>query len=387
MDATDKKPHRRLKVAVLNRNFTPTAGGAERYSMALVEELASLHEMHVFAQTIDHSALGVTYHRIPLFSSKPRWLNQLWYALATWRATRKGFDIIHSHEAVWFGNVQTMHVKTVQRSLLGGRRGWVRVLRWLKIATSPRLQTYLSLEHARLKLQPQRAVVAASQLLADELAQEYTEVSAMLSVVTPGVNLPTSCATKKEARSALSVKSDGRIVLFVANDYVRKGLPALLQAMQHLPNDVRLLVVGNASQIPVFSAQAAALNLSERVQFLGPLSKMDVAYCAADVLCHPTLEDSFGMVVLEAMAYSLPVVVSGAAHCGLSALLAHERHALLLDNPQDAVALAGLLRRLFGDDNLRRELTLEALNFAQQHTWKHAAHAYDVIYQQVAAQL
>ena len=384
MDAIEKNLQRRLKVAVLNRNFTPTAGGAERYSMALVEELAALHEMHVFAQTIDHSAPGVTYHCIPRFFSKPRWLNQLWYALATWCATRKGFDIIHSHEAVWFGNVQTMHVKTVQRSLLRGRNGWAKALRWLKIATSPRLQTYLHLERARLKFQPKRAVVAASQLLADELVQEYAKVSAMLSVVTPGVNFPTSCATKKEARFALSSALDGRIILFVANDYVRKGLSTLLQAMQHLPIDVRLLVVGNASQIPAFSAEAAALDLSKRVEFLGPLPDMHKAYCAADVLCHPTLEDSFGMVVLEAMAYGVPVVVSGAAHCGLSALLVHEQHALLLENPQDAAVLAEMLKRLLSDYSLRRELTQKALSFAQQHTWKHAASAYGAIYQTAA---
>ena len=379
------KVQRRLKVAVLNRNFSPTAGGAERYSTAIVEELAAQHDIHVFAQTIEHNWPCVTYHRISRGFSKPRWLNQLWYAYAVWRATRTGFDIIHSHEAVWFGNVQTMHVKTVQRSLLGGRSGLALALRQIKIILSPRLQTYLGLERARIKPQTLRAVLAASQPLADELLQEYPHVAPMLSVITPGVNIPVQFATKSEARRAISTEENGKIILFVANDYVRKGLPALLQAMQTLPDDIRLLVVGNASQIPQFEAIAKTLGIEYRVQFLGPLKDMHLVYCAADVLAHPTLEDSFGMVVLEAMAHGLPVLVSRAPYCGLSALLQPGQQALVLDDPKDVSNLTAALLRLLEDVSLRQTIATGASDFAKGHTWKQAGAAYSVIYQKLSA--
>jgi len=55
-----------------------------------------------------------------------------------------------------------------------------------------------------------------------------------------------------------------------------------------------------------------------RVYFLGALSSVDVAYQAADCLVHPTLEDTFAMVVLEALAHGLPVVVSSARYCGIA---------------------------------------------------------------------
>jgi hypothetical protein len=45
---------KKLRIAVFNRTFSPTGGGAERYSIALVEQLSARHEMHVFAQEIDH---------------------------------------------------------------------------------------------------------------------------------------------------------------------------------------------------------------------------------------------------------------------------------------------------------------------------------------------
>ena len=57
---------KRLRIAVLNRTFSPVGGGAERYSIAMVEQLASRHEIHVFAQEIDHSWPGVAYHRIAM---------------------------------------------------------------------------------------------------------------------------------------------------------------------------------------------------------------------------------------------------------------------------------------------------------------------------------
>ena len=125
MNATGS-PGRRLRVAVLNRVFVPTGGGAERYSMALVEQLAQQHDFHVFAQQVDHQWPGVTYHRVSAPLVRPRWINQLWYATATWWATRRGFDVVHSHENTWHGGVQTVHVLPIRYNLFLGRTGMAR---------------------------------------------------------------------------------------------------------------------------------------------------------------------------------------------------------------------------------------------------------------------
>ncbi|MBK6650923.1 MAG: glycosyltransferase [Betaproteobacteria bacterium] len=95
-----------------------SGGGAERYAIALVEHLSQRHEVHVFAQEIGHQSRGVTYHKVSTPLRRPRWINQLWYAFATWRATREGFDIVHSHENTWHGNVQTVHVLPVWHNFL-----------------------------------------------------------------------------------------------------------------------------------------------------------------------------------------------------------------------------------------------------------------------------
>ncbi len=379
--------NRRLRIAVLNRIFRPTGGGAERYSIALVQELAERHEIHVFAQQIEHHWPGVAYHHIAFPFDKPRWINQLWFALATWWRTRRGFDVVHSHENTWHGQVQTVHVMPVRHSLLQGRTGWRRALRWLKIVTSPRLLAYLALERFRYAPQPGRSIVLASNGLRPVMAEAFPAALPMLRVVTPGVAEVPGCASSSEktiARAKLGLPQTGRCILFVGNDFRKKGLPCLLHAFTQLPLDCYLAVVGNAAQIPGLQDELDASGMRERVHFLGALRTVDDAYRAADCLVHPTLEDTFAMVVLEAMAHGLPVVVSQRKYCGIAELLVHESDAFVLDNPRDAKMLAQALRRVLTDTVLAWRLRDNGQRFAREHLWSRQALQQEAIYQMAA---
>ncbi|RFO98675.1 hypothetical protein DIC66_01965 [Rhodoferax lacus] len=376
-----------MRIAVLSRNFSSTGGGAERYSIALVEQLAARHEVHVYAQTIAHAFPGVTYHPIPLLLKRPRWINQLWFAYATWHATRSGFDIVHSHENSWHGNVQTVHVLPVKHNLFDGRAGLSKWLRWLKVCTSPRLLTYLMLEAARYAPGPKRAVVLTSSTLRDVMQRSYPAARAAMQVIAPGVSqAPGACspAVQQAARRQLRLPSEGRGLLFVGNDFRKKGLPALLEALAALPADVWLAVVGEGEQGAAMRQRVADLQLSSRVYFLGALQQMDVAYQAADCLVHPTLEDTYAMVVLEAMAHGLPVVVSAARFCGISAELTQGQNALLLDEPTSAPAIASAVGAVLGNTMLRASLGAHACEFAAQRTWTQVAQQYEQLYAQVA---
>lgn len=369
-------PGRRLRIAVLNRVFRSTGGGAERYSIALVEQLAQRHEIHVFAQEIGHQWPGVTYHKVPMPLRKPRWVNQLWFAAATWWATRRGFDLVHSHENTWHGQVQTVHVLPIKYNLFQGRTGWRLALRWLKVLTSPRLLVYLWLEHLRYAAAPGRQILVTSNSLRAIMGASYPQTLAYLGVVTPGVDavpgLPIA-AEKLAARLSLGLPEDRPCILFVGNDYRKKGLPALLAALQHLPVEVVLAVVGNSVHIPAFREQANAAGLAQRVFFLGALKDVTPAYLAADCLAHPTLEDTFAMVVLEAMAHGLPVVVSKESYCGIAGLLTPGVNALILQNPQDAQVLADTIQEVLQDGRRRQRMSDEAVAFALSHQWSQVA--------------
>ena len=382
-DAAGQPPPRRLKIAVLNRVFSPTGGGAERYSIALVEQLASRHEIHVFAQQIDHHWPGVVYHRVFQPFKRPRWINQLWYATATWWATKSGFDIVHSHENTWHGQVQTVHVLPIKHNLFDGRFGVARGLRWLKIFTSPRLLTYLWLERARYTAKPGRTLIATSTALQQVMAKTHPHTAPMLRLLTPGVTAVLGKASpndKDRARQMLKLPPGQPCILFVANDFRKKGLATLLEALAQLLDDTVLAVVGNIAHADSFKSQIQSLSLHARVVFLGALKDVTPAYLAADVLAHPTLQDTFAMVVLEAMAHGLPVVVSSEAHCGIAGLLTHGENALLLQNPRDANALATHLRSALQDQPLRFQLTGSAAAFAREYLWIHIAQKQEAMY-------
>jgi glycosyltransferase involved in cell wall biosynthesis len=381
-------PKRRLRIAVLSRVFRSTGGGAERYSMALVEQLAQSHEMHVFAQELAHDWPGVSYHPVSMPLKKPRWINQLWFAVITWWVTRQGFDVVHSHENTWHGQVQSVHVLPIKYNLFQGRTGWRLALRWLNVITSPRLLVYLGLERLRYRLNGPRSIVSTSQSLQAIMAQTYPDAVTAMQIVTPGVAAVPGLASdvdKCAQRKLLGLPEKGRCVLFVANDFKRKGLPTLLQAMRGMPATTYLAVVGHDEQLAQFKQENQSLGLSDRkVFFLGSLGDVGPAYRAADCLAHPTLEDTFAMVVLEAMAHGLPVVVSGARYCGISGLLSDGVNSLLLENPSDSDALEHALSRVMGDPLRYQQLSQEGYDFALIHRWADAAQKMSSIYEALA---
>lgn len=369
---------RRLRIAVLNRVFSSTGGGAERYSIALVEHLAQGHDIHVFAQQIDHQWPGVVYHKVSAPLTRPRWINQLWYASATWWATRRGFDVVHSHENTWHGQVQTVHVLPVKYTLFHARTGWRLAMRCLKVLTSPRLLAYLAIERWRFAPRRGKCVVVTSPALKEVMARTYP--ACVVSVISPGVALPVAAPDRQAARQSLALPVPGRLLAFVANDYQKKGLSTLLEALRQLPPDVGLAVVGNPSHVERFRHQATTLGLNSRVHFLGHLKDVSPLYEAADILAHPTTEDTFAMVVLEAMAHGLPVVVSDSRYCGIAGLLTNGVNALVLSNPTEVGPLVDALGTILDDASLRQGLIKAGRIFAETYAWPRIARQQELMY-------
>jgi len=375
----------RLRIAVLNRHFGYRFGGAERYAAAIAEELSDTYEVHVFAQDIEHHHPGITYHPVSRPFNKPRWLNQLWFALQTWRLTRHGFDVVHSHENTWHGDLQTVHVRPFRVGLFHGLSPARRALRWLSLFTSPRLITYWWLEAARLSVKPGRRIVATSDQVKRDTLMGYPHTASMLEVIPPGVNMPAERLTTTPTRAQLQLPLDVPLALFVGNDFDKKGLSALIQALALTPG-LHVAVVGQGRHLQRYREQIATLGLADRVHLLGSLSDVTPAYAAADWLVHPTTEDTYAMVVLEAMASGLPVIVSSARFCGVAAELTHTVNALILDDPRDEKQLSERLLSLLEDPSLRESLSRAGLSFAQERTWRQAAARHEALIQRVLAQ-
>jgi glycosyltransferase involved in cell wall biosynthesis len=301
--------------------------------------------------------------------------------------------LVHSHENTWHGHVHTFHVRPVRYALLQTTLGscFQRKGRFLKTITSPRLLSYLFLEACRVRAGKQ--VIAVSPTVAEELKQAYPQLSSSkgsLSLLPPGVDIPTVLPSKAQARKLLALPESAQnahLLLFVANDYRKKGLSALLLALAQLPPKVQVLVVGGQTKQRLqYESMVQRLGLEKaekRVYFLGQLDKMAPAYAAADMLVHPTQEDSFAMVVLEALAHRLPVIVSGYPYCGLSQSLQDGQEALLLEDPLNSTLLAEKIQYLSQSPLLQKSLCEKGLALAQQYDWQKIAQHQEAIYYQL----
>jgi len=168
----------------------------------------------------------------------------------------------------------------------------------------------------------------------------------------------------------------GHRLLAVSDIYVQKNLETAIAALARLSGavpDVSLEIAGRPLDADYFDTLrriARELGVADRVTFLGHRSPAEVAelYRAADVFVFPSLVETFGMPVLEAMASGLPVVCSNAA-----AMPEVAGDAALFAPPGDAVALAAAIESLFADRALWRSMAERGLARAAQFSWEHAA--------------
>ena len=387
MTADKPSNKQRLRVAVLARIFSTSAGGAERYCASLVKHLAPQHEIHVFAQDIRTEYPQVVFHQVPLFCRRPRWLNQIAFAFYTWWKTRNGFDVVHSHENTWHGDVQTIHVLPFSYLWFTNRHGWGLFLKYLQLVTSPRLLTYWVLEKLRMRHLQGRFLVAVSEPVKTVLNIALHHKLEHIRLIPPGIDATHthSSAEKMQARLDLGLPMQGKCLLWVGNNATKKGLPTLIETLAQLPKDIFLVIVGSASPENKWRSQVAALGLEDRIYFKGVLDDMTLAYTAADLLVHPTLEDTFGMVVLEAMAHAVPAIVSADQYCGISADLNHLKNAWILQDPLDTNALKDAIEKSLESNN-HEAMSQQAIAWAGTQDWHNLALAQEALYHDVVRQ-
>ncbi|MFY1990867.1 glycosyltransferase family 4 protein [Achromobacter xylosoxidans] len=371
---------RRLRIALLVDRFGNRFGGAEAYGVELMRVLGQRHDISVVARDFD-SDLPFPFHPVRFPGWLPSWMRVLYFAWKADRLTRGRYDIVHSHMNGWAGEIQVMHVTPVRYNRLTRAKPLKRVLAWL----SPRLATYLLLEKSRVRRAPARRVVAVSGLIMDQLHRSYGP-QLPVEIIAPGVKLPAPEAADSRAatRASLGWEADTIGCLLVARNPLRKGLPALLDALALLPALYRLLVVGAdaATRERVRAAGAVA----NRVTLVDPTPDVARYFAAADIYAHPTLNDSYAMAPLEAMSHGLPVVVSSPAYCGFAQYLSAGKDALILQDPRDGAQLAQALQRLGDEPELRAALSERGLAIARDQSWETVASRYEDLYHGVLAE-
>jgi UDP-glucose:(heptosyl)LPS alpha-1,3-glucosyltransferase len=373
----------RLKIAFVVDRFGNRYGGAEAYGVELMRELAREHNITVFARDYDPGCdLKLPFVSLRSWSHWPSWIRVLIFACRAGMLTSRGYDIVHSHMNGWCGDIDVVHVTPVRYNWRVRPMG--RVKRLLSY-TSLRVHTYLGLEARRVAPRRAHRTVAVSGLIAEQLRQAYgTDLS--YPIIPPGVTLPASAdaQARTDLRREFGWSDDHCVCLLVARNPLRKGLPTVLKALEKLPARYQLLVVGgNAGMRELIFKTLGYQALADRVRWVEETSDVSPYYGVADIYVHPTLNDSFGMAPLEAMSFSLPVILSPGPWCGFAQYVRDGHDAMLLSHPENAEQLAGFIQKIDEDQVCRAQLVLGSRQLVASHCWSEIAARYLDLYAQV----
>ncbi|ADD68657.1 glycosyl transferase group 1 [Denitrovibrio acetiphilus DSM 12809] len=158
-----------------------------------------------------------------------------------------------------------------------------------------------------------RKVILNSEFLKREVLSAFPDAEKLIDIIPNGVNKSKFTFTSEDPfRDKYNLEKGTVCIGFAANNFQRKGLDHLLNAMAVLPDHYVLLVAGGR-RADSYMQTLDELGLRERVFFVGAVDDMQGFYGSCDVFCMPSLYDSFGNVVPESLICGTPVVVSAMA--------------------------------------------------------------------------
>jgi len=247
---------------------------------------------------------------------------------------------------------------------------------WLRMARNPLHLFTTTRDRLRYSRAGTHRLVV--NLVTDEdrlLRESYPRLAIPTVVIGNGVDVerfrPPTDAGRSVARRGLRLGPDDRMVLFIGNEFGRKGLPVLVDAMASLPPEVHLVVVGGTlDMISSESAREAAAVLGDRLHFAGTHPDPRPWLHAADVLAMPSAYESYGLVVLEALACGVPVVATPTG-CVPDVVVEGVNGAVV---EATADGLARGLKRVLALDPLT--VRVAAREGAERHSWTMVARRY-----------
>ncbi|EKE13729.1 MAG: hypothetical protein ACD_12C00850G0001, partial [uncultured bacterium] len=193
---------------------------------------------------------------------------------------------------------------------------------------------------------------------------------------------------KPENKPIAKFKRDGKInILFVGRIEPRKGLKYLLQAFKYVHKkfpETRLIIVGNGL-LKLFYKGFQDRELDENIFYEGRASaeKIPHYYTTADIFCAPsTGGESFGIVLLEAMASARPIVASDIE--GYRQILEDQKQGLMV-KPRDPFDLTEKLITLIKDQKLREKLGKSGRKKSLNYTWEEVTNKIEQYYFDILA--
>lgn len=376
-----------MKVALVIHAIRKNTGGQGRVNYELAKYLAKKgHNVHLFANGVDEDLKrtnNITFHFVPVVHFTYLLKGIVFLIFTLGKINKDNYDIIHLNGAVKLGwyNVNTCHFVHSAWVEVSRRFRNKRNLKWIYYS----IYTFFNAWLERLVYTREKGViVAVSNKIKDELTFNIGVKLNRIRVIHNGVdtkefNSRDRPLWREKLIREFQFNSDDFVVLSIGSSTGRKGLISVIKALKSLENDkIKLLVVGNIKVN--LRREIRKYRVETRVKFAGFRYDMERIYKGADLFVFPTRYDPCPLIVLEAMASSLPVIVSESSICGASELIANMVNGVLLGNVTDADEIASKIELLSKNEDLRQRLSEEARKTAEKHSWHKMAEQYESLY-------
>jgi glycosyltransferase involved in cell wall biosynthesis len=388
---------RKPRVAVVSP-FLDNAYGTERIVIRWITALADEFDIHIYSQRVQDVDLSkFTWHRIPTLPG-PHILNYLfWYfanrMVRAWDRAFRGLkpDIVFSPGVNCpDADVISVHIvfaEFVRQSAVELQFSRAPLSAWPRLLHRRLYYRLIIFLESRVYRQSTNYLVLIANKTAADLKRFYNRTERCL-VLYLGLdhsvfNEPRRLAAREKARAALSIGVDEFVVLLVGNDLRKKGIRALIEAMKTLHGSRVRLLVATRDDVAPFAGAARDAGVADRIRFCPPRKDVDYFYAAADAYAGPSLEDTFALPPVEAMASGLPTLVS--RENGTVEIIEHGVNGLILENPADSATLAGMMRQLADDPAFASRIAAKGAETARQFTWERNVDDVRAIFAQVLA--
>lgn len=380
--------------------FLDRRHGTERCIIEQIERLSTTYGwgIHLFSQHVEDvngflaedsksTATGfIRWYRVSDIPA-PHLLKFLWWLFAN-RAVRKRaqkcFEVrpllVYS-PGINCLDADAITVHIVFHEFYARVRGELKLLRvpvskWpVTIHRKMYYKLIMALER-RIYANPKVRLAAVSKLVSTHLEKHFGRTDSVVipnAVDTVIFNSEARLARRLVSRQSMKLDNCDFVFLLIGNDWKNKGLDQLLRALAIIEFPVRLLVVGKDDP-GLYQSALRQLRLEDSVRFLAPSADVLSFYAAADAYAAPSLEDAFGLPILEAMACGLPVIAS--VQAGASENIIDGTTGYLLRDPMNHVELADIILRIAGDRPAAQKVGAAAAKYVQTSvSWDHNAAA------------
>ena len=326
-----------MKILQVTNFFKPSweSGGPARVAYEISKKLIERgHEVTVYTtdgfkwridveknKPVDVDGIKTYYFRnLSSYLTRKMNLPIPYYLPIVARRTLRDFDMIHIHEYRTVLAIVVHHyAKKYGIPYILQPRGSI------PRASKSKQKKLFDALFGRAIIKDASKIIASSKLESDQYWDVFPDLEGEKIVHIPnGIDLETyqNLPKKGEFRKKYSIAEDEKVILFLGRIHKIKGIDILIEAFSKLKEElqgVKLVIAGpDDGYLDRLKLMVDKLSIEDDVIFPGPLYEKEKseAYVDADVFVLPSKYESFGNVVLEAMAHNTPVIVTNS--CGIS---------------------------------------------------------------------